>query len=304
MVGPRGDPAQGFRADVGGRTGRGRAGDAQPAIRRQTDPHAPEPARPPRPPRRSPRHPARGATPRGRNPAHRTQGAARPPPRSRRALRYLGVDVVYSRMLLRYLHAISHATRREWGHVHAFTFGTSLTNVTRALAQSRSRPRARRRRARGQRLGGRHAHRRVAGAVQQGVVAARADIRRDGDADHRRAGTRRSGLLDREAARLSRSVGRLVWLNPLSGWDGFSPQAGGVRTLWPMWTASTPAIRSTAFRRCPMRLGKRACATACWPRRVRRDSVFARGDWNRLISPPSNRLITSARFQGGNPAWI
>jgi uncharacterized protein with von Willebrand factor type A (vWA) domain len=39
------------------------------------------------------------------------------------------------------------------------------------------------------------------------------------------------GLLDREAARLSRSVGRLVWLNPLLRWDGFSPQAGGVRTL-------------------------------------------------------------------------
>jgi uncharacterized protein with von Willebrand factor type A (vWA) domain len=39
------------------------------------------------------------------------------------------------------------------------------------------------------------------------------------------------GLLDREAARLSRSVGRLMWLNPLLRWDGFSPQAGGVRTL-------------------------------------------------------------------------
>jgi uncharacterized protein with von Willebrand factor type A (vWA) domain len=100
---------------------------------------------------------------------------------------------VYSRMLLRYLHAISHATTREWGHVHAFTFGTSLTNVTRAHSAGRSRPRARRRRARGQRLGGRHAHRRVAGAVQQDVVAAGADIGRDGAADHRRAGTRRSG---------------------------------------------------------------------------------------------------------------
>ncbi|MFV0299759.1 MAG: vWA domain-containing protein, partial [Paracoccus sp. (in: a-proteobacteria)] len=40
---------------------------------------------------------------------------------------------VYSRTLMRFLHAIAHAPVRRWGRVSAFTFGTGLTNVTRAL---------------------------------------------------------------------------------------------------------------------------------------------------------------------------
>jgi uncharacterized protein with von Willebrand factor type A (vWA) domain len=138
---------------------------------------------------------------------------------------------VYSRMLLRYLHAISHATTREWGHVHAFTFGTSLTNVTRALRQA-------------------DPDLALAAAGQEardweGGTRIGASLERFNRAWSRRVltsgatvllitdGLERDdlGLLEREAARLSRSVGRLVWLNPLLRWDGFSPQAGGVRTL-------------------------------------------------------------------------
>jgi uncharacterized protein with von Willebrand factor type A (vWA) domain len=138
---------------------------------------------------------------------------------------------VYSRMLLRYLHAISHSTSREWGHVHAFTFGTSLTNVTRALRQA-------------------DPDLALAAAGQEardweGGTRIGASLERFNRAWSRRVltsgatvllitdGLERDdlGLLEREAARLSRSVGRLVWLNPLLRWDGFSPQAGGVRTL-------------------------------------------------------------------------
>jgi hypothetical protein len=36
-----------------------------------------------------------------------------------------------------------------------------------------------------------------------------------------------------EAARLSRSCRRLVWLNPLLRWDGFEPKAAGIRALLP-----------------------------------------------------------------------
>jgi hypothetical protein len=51
-------------------------------------------------------------------------------------LRYLGVDVrLFADAVA--LPARDHPRdRREWGHVHAFTFGTSLTNVTRALRRA------------------------------------------------------------------------------------------------------------------------------------------------------------------------
>ena len=42
---------------------------------------------------------------------------------------------VYSRMLLTFLHAAANAKGAGWAEVHAFTFGTRLTNVTRHLRQ-------------------------------------------------------------------------------------------------------------------------------------------------------------------------
>jgi uncharacterized protein with von Willebrand factor type A (vWA) domain len=138
---------------------------------------------------------------------------------------------VYSRMLLRYLHSLTHATEKSWGHVHAFTFGTRLTNVTRALrlADPDAALAAAGQDARdwegGTRIGtalqrfNRHWSRRFlsSGAV---VLLITDGLERD-DLD----------LLDREAARLARSARSLIWLNPLLRFDGFSARAGGVRTL-------------------------------------------------------------------------
>jgi uncharacterized protein with von Willebrand factor type A (vWA) domain len=138
---------------------------------------------------------------------------------------------VYSRMLLRYLHGLTHATEKSWGHVHAFTFGTRLTNVTRALrlpdpdaALAAAGTDARDWEG-GTRIGtalerfNKHWARRVlsSGAV---VLLITDGLERD-DLE----------LLDREAARLARSARSLVWLNPLLRFDGFSARAGGVRTL-------------------------------------------------------------------------
>merc|ERR1711938_398700 len=41
----------------------------------------------------------------------------------------------YSRMLLHFLHAAANEKGAGWAKVHAFTFGTRLTNVTRHLMQ-------------------------------------------------------------------------------------------------------------------------------------------------------------------------
>jgi hypothetical protein len=142
------------------------------------------------------------------------------------------------------------------------------------LEAERSRPRPRRRRARGQRLGGRHTHRCVAGAVQQGVVAPRPDIWGDRDADHRRAGTRRSrparpgGRAAFAERRASRVAEPLVALGGVFTPRGRRPDAHG-------HVDSFHACHSLdSLQALTEALGRRTCATACWPRRVRRISVF------------------------------
>jgi uncharacterized protein with von Willebrand factor type A (vWA) domain len=138
---------------------------------------------------------------------------------------------VYSRMLLRYLHGLTHATGTSWGHVHAFTFGTRLTNVTRALRLADPDAALA---AVGQDARDWEGGTRIGAALERfnkvwsrrvlssgAVVLLITDGLERGDLD----------LLDREAARLARSARSLIWLNPLLRFDGFSARAGGVRTL-------------------------------------------------------------------------
>ena len=138
---------------------------------------------------------------------------------------------VYSRMVLRFLHAITHAREPVWGHVHAFTFGTSLTNVTRALRVSDpdAALTAIGREATdwdgGTRIGpalerfNKDWARRVLSTGTQVLLIT--DGLERGDLE----------LLDQEAARLARTARRFVWLNPLLRYRAFAPKAGGVRTL-------------------------------------------------------------------------
>jgi len=41
------------------------------------------------------------------------------------------------------------------------------------------------------------------------------------------------GVLEREIDRLHRSCRRLIWLNPLLRYEGFRPEAGGIKTILP-----------------------------------------------------------------------
>jgi uncharacterized protein with von Willebrand factor type A (vWA) domain len=138
---------------------------------------------------------------------------------------------IYSRMVIRYLHAMAHAPVRSWGHVHAFTFGTRLTNVTRALrlpepdAALASIGQEARDWDGGTRIGAaigrfnKDWSRRVLGSGA--VVLLISDGLERGGTD----------LLDQEAARLARSARHLFWLNPLLRFDRFAPKAQGVRIL-------------------------------------------------------------------------
>ncbi len=135
----------------------------------------------------------------------------------------------YSRMLLHFMHALENARER----VHAFVFGTRLTNITRQLR-----------------------HKDVDVALDA-VVAAVEDWSggtRIGACVHdfNVAWSRRvlaqgavvlliSDGLDRaggeglghEMERLHKSSRRLIWLNPLLRYDGFEPKALGVRAMLP-----------------------------------------------------------------------
>ena len=135
----------------------------------------------------------------------------------------------YARMMLHFLHALTNARDR----VHAFLFGTRLTNITRAL-KGRD-PDA--------------AIAKVSADVKDWSGGTR--IGDSLDAFNRQWARRVLGQnavvllitdgLDREggegialaARRLRASCRKLVWLNPLMRYDGYQPLAAGARELRP-----------------------------------------------------------------------
>lgn len=139
----------------------------------------------------------------------------------------------YSRMVLHFAHAVANKRGQGWARVHAFTFGTRLTNITRHLrnrdvdqalkmagaeAQDWSG---------GTRIGtslaafNRDWSRRVLG---QGAVVLLITDGLDRDDE---------GALGAAMQRLHLSCRRLIWLNPLLRWQGFAPRASGIRAMLP-----------------------------------------------------------------------
>ena len=139
----------------------------------------------------------------------------------------------YSRVILHFLHAVSNAKGAGWAKVHAFTFGTRLTNITRHLRQRDVDAALAAAGAEAQdweggtRIGqclhafNRDWSRRVMG--QGAVVLLITDGLDRDDPDQ----------LAAEIDRLHLSSRRLIWLNPLLRWDGFAPKARGIAAMLP-----------------------------------------------------------------------
>ena len=158
----------------------------------------------------------------------RTRPVTRPPP-----LVVLcdisGSMARYAQILLHFLHAVTNDRDR----VHAFLFGTRLSNITRQL---------------------RHRDPEVAFQMVAHVVPDWSGGTRIGEAleqfnqfwSRRVLGQSAVVLLitdglDRDGAkgladnmdRLHRSCTRLIWLNPLLRWSGFEPKSQGIRAMLP-----------------------------------------------------------------------
>ena len=139
----------------------------------------------------------------------------------------------YSRIVLHFLHAVSNAKGQGWAKVHAFTFGTRLTNITRHLATRDVDQALRAAGAEAQdweggtRIGdcleafNRDWSRRVLG--QGAIVLLISDGLDRGDSEN----------LARQTERLHLSARRLIWLNPLLRWEGFAPKATGIAAMLP-----------------------------------------------------------------------
>ncbi|PZX18330.1 hypothetical protein LX81_00959 [Palleronia aestuarii] len=139
----------------------------------------------------------------------------------------------YSRAVLHFLHAVANAKGAGWAEVHAFTFGTRLTNVTRhlrhrdvdaALAAAGAEAQDWQG---GTRIGesivafNRDWSRRVLG--QGAIVLLITDGLDRGDPDR----------LDAAMRRLRLGARQVIWLNPLLRFDGFEPRARGIATMLP-----------------------------------------------------------------------
>lgn len=143
----------------------------------------------------------------------------------------------YSRAVLHFVHGVANAKGQDWAQVHAFTFGTRLTNITRHLRTRDVDAALQAAGAEAQDWEGgtriaaclhdfnRDWSRRVMG--QGAVVLLITDgLDRDPDAD-----------LGREMQRLSLTSRQLIWLNPLLRWDGFAPKARGIAAMLPHVTS-------------------------------------------------------------------
>ena len=134
---------------------------------------------------------------------------------------------------MHFIHAVSNAKGAGWAKVHAFTFGTRLTNITRHMDHRDVDAALKAAGAQAQdweggtRIGqcletfNRDWSRRVLGQGSVVLLITDGLDRDDPDA------------LAKQMQRLHLSAKRLIWLNPLLRWDGFAPKARGIAAMLP-----------------------------------------------------------------------
>ncbi|MEM7582598.1 MAG: VWA domain-containing protein [Acidobacteriota bacterium] len=158
----------------------------------------------------------------------------------------------YSRIFLQFIYALSTTSDR----LEAFVFGTRLTRISRQLKHRNVDIALQQAAARvidwggGTRIGESFKRfnydwgRRVLG--RGAVVIVLSDAWDRGEVD----------LLERETARLRRSCGRLIWLNPLLGSPGYEPLTRGIRRVLPYIDNFLPVHNLTSLEQLAKMLAK------------------------------------------------
>ncbi len=139
----------------------------------------------------------------------------------------------YSRMMMHFIHSMALKQGQDWAQVHAFTFGTRLSNITKSL--NKKDPDAALK-AVGQDVQDWDGGTKIGESLQNfnkdwlrrvlgtnAVVLIITDGLERGEAD----------VLKAQMSRLRLSCRHLIWLNPLLRYDQFEPQAKGIRTMLP-----------------------------------------------------------------------
>lgn len=139
----------------------------------------------------------------------------------------------YSRMIMHFIYAISNQTPvyQSWSHVHAFTFGTELTNISHLIkgddpdvALSNI----------GQTVTDWDGGTQIGSNLEQfNVKWSRRILKSDTVVILVTDGLERGHieLLDTQLERLKLSSGQIIWLNPLLRFDAFEPLAQGIRAI-------------------------------------------------------------------------
>jgi uncharacterized protein with von Willebrand factor type A (vWA) domain len=173
----------------------------------------------------------------------------------------------YSRMFLHFLHALAGNRRAADYRIHAFVFGTRLTNISRQIrhrdpdAALADVVRAVDDWSGGTRIAGclhefnRHWARRVLSGSPTVLLVT--------------DGLEHAAIeqLGHEAERLAKSCRRLVWLNPLLRYEGFEPRARGVRVLLAHVSSFLPVHNIESLERLAETLagaGRKRVETAQW----------------------------------------
>jgi uncharacterized protein with von Willebrand factor type A (vWA) domain len=143
----------------------------------------------------------------------------------------------YSRAVLHFVHAVANRQGQGWAQVHAFTFGTRLTNISRHL---RTRDVDAALAAAGAEAQDWEGGTRIAACLHtfnrdwsrrvlgQGAVVLLVTDGLDRDPD--------AGLA-REMERLALTARQVIWLNPLLRFEGFAPKAKGIAAMMPHVTS-------------------------------------------------------------------
>jgi uncharacterized protein with von Willebrand factor type A (vWA) domain len=139
----------------------------------------------------------------------------------------------YSRMMMHFIHSMSLKSGNDWAEIHAFTFGTRLTNITRSLNQKDPDKALQ---AIGQQVedwdGGTLIGESLAHFNKEWsrrVLSSDACVLLITD------GLERDGIdtLKIQMKRLSLSCRHLIWLNPLLRFEEFEAKALGIKTMLP-----------------------------------------------------------------------